>query len=116
MPSAHFMQQTEVAGPPNSLTVITPLEVLGQFAKYELKPVTGLRHQLRVHMAALGLPIIGDGIYPILTPEGQMDYDRPLQLLAKSIEFVDPLCGEPRHFESQRVLRSLADVAAGLPG
>ena len=116
VPSAHFMKQAEVAGAPNSLTVITPLEVHDGVARYQLKPVTGLRHQLRVHMAALGLPIIGDGIYPMLTPEGQVDYDRPLQLLAKSIEFVDPLCGEPRHFESQRVLRSLADVAAGLSG
>jgi tRNA pseudouridine32 synthase / 23S rRNA pseudouridine746 synthase len=115
-PSAHFMQQTEVAGAPNSLTLITPLEVLGAFAQYELKPVTGLRHQLRVHMAELGLPIVGDGIYPVLTPEGQMDHARPLQLLAKSIEFVDPLSGQARRFESQRALRNLADIAASLAG
>ena len=111
VPSTHFMQQTEVAGTPNSLTVITPLAVRGAFAKYGLKPVTGLRHQLRVHMAALGLPIVGDGIYPVLTPEGQKDYGRPLQLLAKSIAFADPLSGELKRFDSRRVLRDLADVA-----
>ncbi len=105
VPSAHFMQQMEVEGPPNTLTHIAPLEVLGALARYELRPVTGHRHQLRVHMAALGLPIVGDGIYPTLTPEGQVDYARPLQLLAKSIEFVDPLTGVLRRFESQRKLR-----------
>ena len=103
----HFMQQTEVDGPPNSLTHIKPLQVLGDWARYELKPVTGHRHQLRVHMAALGLPILGDGIYPVLTPEGQTDLERPLQLLAKSIAFTDPVGGELRKFESQRSLMPL---------
>ena len=110
VPSVHFMQQMEVPGAPNTLTHIAPLspmKVSGKFAKYELKPVTGHRHQLRVHMAALGLPIVGDGIYPTLTPEGQVDYARPLQLLAKSIEFVDPLSGAMRRFESQRALLDL---------
>jgi tRNA pseudouridine32 synthase/23S rRNA pseudouridine746 synthase len=104
---AHFMQQVEVDGPPNTLTHIKPLEVHGALARYALKPVTGHRHQLRVHMAALGLPLVGDGIYPTLTPEGQMDHARPLQLLAKSIEFIDPLSGETRRFESQRSLLPL---------
>lgn len=62
----------------------------GARARYQLNPVTGKRHQLRVHMAALGLPIEGDGLYPVLTPEGRIDYAHPLQLLAKRIEFVDP--------------------------
>lgn len=109
-PAAHFMQQTEVDGEPNALTHIAPIEVLGGLARYELKPVTGQRHQLRVHMAALGLPMVGDGIYPTLTPEGSADYDRPLQLLAKSIAFTDPLNGEKRLFQSQKQLRGLAAV------
>jgi tRNA pseudouridine32 synthase / 23S rRNA pseudouridine746 synthase len=99
-----FMTQTEVEGLPNSLTHIQALEVKGNFARYQLKPVTGKRHQLRVHMHALGIPIQGDGIYPVLTPEGQIDYDNPLQLLAKSIEWVDPMTQEVRRFESQRTL------------
>ncbi len=102
--SDHFFQQTEVPGEPNALTFIEPLQVIGDLARYQLKPVTGQRHQLRVHMAALGLPILGDGIYPTLTPEGQIDFEHPLQLLAKSIEFVDPLSGGLRLFASQRRL------------
>ena len=109
--SGHFFQQTEVPGEANALTFIQPFEVIvgekvgvGEVARYQLKPVTGQRHQLRVHMAALGLPIVGDGIYPTLTPEGQVDFEWPLQLLAKSIEFLDPLNGAKRHFTSQRQL------------
>lgn len=108
VPGPHFMQQMEAEGPANALTHITPLQVLGQRARYQLEPVTGQRHQLRVHMAALGLPIEGDGIYPTLTPEGQTDYARPLQLLAKSIAFTDPLSGQIRRFESAQRL-DLAD-------
>jgi tRNA pseudouridine32 synthase/23S rRNA pseudouridine746 synthase len=110
VPAHHFMQQTEVGGTPNALTHIAPMEVLGSFARYALKPVTGQRHQLRVHMAALGLPIVGDGIYPTLTPEGTADYTQPLQLLAKTIAFIDPLSGERREFHSTRELRDLADL------
>ena len=110
VPSAHFMQQTEVPGVPNALTHITPIEVLEKLAHYALKPVTGQRHQLRVHMAALGLPMVGDGIYPNLTPEGSADYRNPLQLLAKSIAFTDPIRGELRRFESAQKLRGLASV------
>ena len=102
--SDHFFQQTEVPGEPNSLTFIRPLEVSGALARYELKPVTGQRHQLRVHMAALGLPILGDGIYPTLTPEGHFDVENPLQLLAKSIALIDPISGIFRQFTSQRRL------------
>ena len=103
-----FMTQCEVAGKEagkaNTLTHIQVLEVKGNLAKYQLKPVTGKRHQLRVHMHALGIPILNDGIYPVLTPEGQMDYDNPLQLLAKAIEWVDLITGEVRRFESQQNL------------
>ncbi|MDO8769128.1 MAG: RluA family pseudouridine synthase [Burkholderiaceae bacterium] len=104
---AGFMTQREVEGPPNALTHIQLLEIKGQFARYQLSPVTGKRHQLRVHMNALGLPIVGDGIYPVLTPEGQIDYDHPLQLLAKSIEWLDPITQEVRRFESRRELKLL---------
>ena len=109
--SAHFMQQCEVNGPPNALTHITPLETHGALACYQLEPITGQRHQLRVHMAALGLPLLGDGIYPALTPEGSADYAKPLQLLAKSIAFTDPVSGVALRFESQRALRLLTELA-----
>ena len=99
-----FMTQREVDGTPNALTHIQVLKIKGQFARYQLSPVTGKRHQLRVHMNALGLPILGDGIYPVLTPEGQIDYENPLQLLAKSIEWLDPIAHALRRFESQQAL------------
>jgi tRNA pseudouridine32 synthase / 23S rRNA pseudouridine746 synthase len=102
-----FMTQCEVAGAPNALTHIQVLEVNGLFAKYQLTPVTGKRHQLRVHMNALGLPILGDGIYPVLTPEGQTDYNNPLQLLAKSIAWMDPITKKARRFESAFELKIL---------
>ena len=102
--AGHFMLQHEVSGEVNAITHIDVLEVHGAAARYALSPVTGKRHQLRVHMAALGLPIVSDGLYPTLTPQGQIDHDRPLQLLARSIEFVDPVSGQPRHFESARRL------------
>ena len=121
--AAHFMQQTEVDGPPNALTLIEPLETLGglgelgamgELARYALKPVTGQRHQLRVHMAALGLPIINDGIYPRLTPEGA-DYSCPLQLLARNIAFIDPVDGTDRNYTSKRSLLPLLHLSPLLP-
>ncbi len=106
--AGHFMLQHEVQGTPNATTHITLLETFldeGQsLARYQLEPVTGQRHQLRVHMAALGLPILGDGLYPTLTPEGQIDHAHPLQLLAQRIEFTDPLSGAVRRFDSTRRL------------
>ena len=111
VPGAHFMQQVQVDGPPNTVTEIDVLEVHGRYARYQLQPITGHRHQLRVHMAALGLPLVGDGIYPSLTPEGVLDHQRPLQLLAKAIEFEDPLTGQLRQLRSQLNLRTLADIA-----
>ena len=101
--AGHFMLQQEVSGRPNAVTHISVRETQGALARYQLEPVTGKRHQLRVHMAALGVPIVGDGLYPVLTPEGA-DYNHPLQLLAQSIEFEDPLTGSHRRFESQRRL------------
>ncbi len=103
--AGHFMLQHETRGEPNAITHIELIAQRGELAHYRLRPVTGKRHQLRVHMAALGVPIVGDGLYPTLTPEGQIDHAQPLQLLAKSIEFIDPVTGEPRHFESQRKLK-----------
>jgi tRNA pseudouridine32 synthase/23S rRNA pseudouridine746 synthase len=109
---SHFMQQTEVEGLPNALTTIRPLLHNEVLALYELKPVNGQRHQLRVHMNALGLPILGDGIYPELTPEGSANFEQPLQLLAQSIAFTDPLSGESREFESMLKLSQLPSIQA----
>ena len=103
-PAGHFMLQQEVPGEPNAITHIRVLQVRGALARYELRPVTGQRHQLRVHMLALGLPLLNDGLYPTLTPEGQVDHAHPLQLLARELAFTDPVTGQARHFVSQRQL------------
>ena len=95
------MQVKEAPGEPNSETGIAVLKVFDGLAHLALSPVTGRRHQLRVHCMALGMPIVNDPFYPVLTPVDSDDFDRPLQLLARSIAFTDPLTGEPRRFDSQ---------------
>ncbi len=96
-----FFRQREAPGEPNSETLIDLLEIRGQQALYALSPVTGKKHQLRVHMNALGMPICNDRMYPPVEPTPEDDYARPLQLLARSIAFADPLTGQPRRFESR---------------
>lgn len=71
---------------------------------FRLTPHTGKTHQLRVHMALLGLGILHDRFYPELWEDAPDDFDAPLQLLAHSISFIDPLSGQPRHFTSERRL------------
>lgn len=97
-----FMQMAEVAGEPNAETLISLLQRLpGGLARYELRPSTGQKHQLRAQMSALGLPLLGDRIYPLLQPdEAQPSFERPLQLLAREIAFTDPLTGQARRFHS----------------
>lgn len=96
-----FFRQCEAPGEPNSETHIRVLEVSGHQARYALSPVSGKKHQLRVHMLALGMPIFNDRIYPPVVPTPEDDYAQPLQLLAKSIAFTDPLTGQARKFESR---------------
>ncbi len=100
-----FMTMQEVPGEPNTETHIELIESWGGLARYGLRPLSGKRHQLRVHMAALGLPIVNDLIYPTLQPDTLTpDYSRPLQLLARTLEFTDPVSGESRRFESRHRL------------
>lgn len=99
-----FFRQREVAGPTNSETHIDLIEVHGSQARYALSPVTGKKHQLRVHMNALGLPILNDRMYPPVADTPDDDYSLPLQLLAKSIAFDDPVTGQKRYFESHLAL------------
>lgn len=99
-----FFRMREAGGEPNAETLIEVLEVRGDRACYRLTPSTGRKHQLRVHMAALGIPIENDTLYPRAAPVAQDDYARPLQLLAKALAFTDPVSGAPRRFESQSTL------------
>jgi tRNA pseudouridine32 synthase/23S rRNA pseudouridine746 synthase len=93
-------------GPANSETRVEVLARGPGDWRYALYPTTGRKHQLRVHMAALGAPIRHDPLYPMLAGEGPDDHARPLQLLARALVFTDPLSGERRRFESARALPS----------
>lgn len=55
-------------------------------------------------MAGLGLPLRGDPLYPDIVDVAPDDFTQPLQLLAHSIEFDDPITGEARRFVSERTL------------
>ena len=99
-----FFRQREMPGQPNSETHIAVMAVSGSQARYALSPITGKKHQLRVHMNALGLPILNDRMYPPVADTPRDDYKFPLQLLAKSIAFTDPITGQARRFESQLTL------------
>ncbi|MER6995965.1 RluA family pseudouridine synthase [Streptomyces sp. NPDC000410] len=90
----------EVPGEPNSESRIELVERHGGLGRYRLRPATGRTHQLRVHMNGLGLPILHDPVYPVVREEGPEDYGRPLQLLARALEFTDPLTGRECRFES----------------
>lgn len=107
--SGHFFRMHEVPGIPNTVTAMDIIEQSGHWARYRLQPYTGKRHQLRVHMAALGLPLCGDCFYPEVNDPPEGDWSNPLQLLARSLEFTDPLTGAARHFASRLELRPLAD-------
>ena len=112
--AAQFFRMREVAGTPNSETTIDVHERHATHWRYALQPRTGRTHQLRVHLAALGAGILGDRFYPELQAQAPDDYTRPLQLLARALEFADPRTGALRRFESELHLAGDA-AAAGLP-
>lgn len=95
-----FFRMKEAEGMPNSETTIDVIKNMGAVSLYRLVPVTGRQHQLRVHCAALGIPIINDRFYPEVQPCKEDDFSSPLQLLARSISFQDPLTGQERCFRS----------------
>jgi tRNA pseudouridine32 synthase/23S rRNA pseudouridine746 synthase len=94
-------QAVEEPGEPNAETLV---ELLSPNGLYRLTPRTGRTHQLRVHMASLGVPIYGDPLYPNVVDVAADDFSTPLQLLAQCIEFDDPVSGARRRFVSSRRL------------
>jgi len=100
-----FFHMREVDGAANSETLIDILEKRGECNLYQLQPITGKKHQLRLHLAALGIPIINDAFYPEVQPDKADDVSCPLQLLARAISFQDPLTGQMHYFESRRKLK-----------
>ena len=85
-------------GEPNAETRIEPLGA----GRYRLIPRTGRTHQLRLHMAAIGLPIDNDPLYPNVIDVEPGDFTAPLRLIAHRLEFSDPLTGDRRCFVSSR--------------
>ncbi|OMH32250.1 pseudouridine synthase [Tersicoccus sp. Bi-70] len=114
--SRSYLLAREVPGEPNAETVVELAEVLDRntlagsaleseaVGRYRLLPHTGKTHQLRVHMASLGLGILGDRYYPVLQDEAPDDHERPLRLLARSIAFTDPITGRDVTWTSRRTL------------
>lgn len=99
-----FFRMREIDGEPNAHTLIERSRSVDDQVMYRLYPLTGKMHQLRVHMNALGLPLLNDGFYPVARPADTDDFSKPLKLLAKSLRFTDPLSGEIRYFESEQRL------------
>lgn len=90
---------------PDVVNAETVIERDGQYApgiaRYTLHPRTGKTHQLRVHMNSLGLPIVGDDFYPHIIERPYDDFSQPLELVARRLEFTDPITGEHRCFISR---------------
>ena len=102
-----FFLSKEIPGEPNSETLVSLLKRVGDEALYQLQPVTGHRHQLRVHMMSLGVPMAGDQLYPLVLRVAHEadDFSSPMQLLAQRIAFTDPVTGEERDWQSRRSLK-----------
>lgn len=103
-PGEPWFRMRVVPGEPNAVSRIEVAERLGDLALFRLSPLTGKTHQLRLHMSGLGFPILNDRLYPELEPEQEDDFERPLQLLAHSLSFRDPVSGREREFASTRQL------------
>ncbi|WP_284580203.1 pseudouridine synthase [Streptomyces sp. 2P-4] len=103
---------SEVPGEPNAESTVELTAARGGLGRYRLTPHTGRTHQLRVHMNALGLPILGDPVYPQITDPAPDDFRRPLQLLARTLAFTDPVTGAVHRFESSLRLTAWDDRAA----
>ena len=99
-----LIRAVEVPGQPDAETTIELVANRDGLGRYRLLPATGRTHQLRLHMAGLGVPILGDDFYPDLTEKRLDDFTRPLQLLATTLEFIDPVTGVRRRFTTRRVL------------
>ncbi len=89
---------------PNSHTHIDILEYNQHYAKYQLTPTTGKLHQLRVHLNHLNIPIKNDSYYPTVNHKKMDDFSKPLQLLAKHLEFIDPISNQFYSFDSLKDL------------
>lgn len=89
-----------VPGIANARSIIRLLEVRGHGGRFQLHPLTGKTHQLRLHMASLGFGILNDRVYPDLLAERSDDFERPPQRIARRLGFRDPLTRDQVDLES----------------
>jgi tRNA pseudouridine32 synthase/23S rRNA pseudouridine746 synthase len=101
-PGDPWFRQRIVDGPANAITDIELLELRDGVGRFRLLPRTGKKHQLRLHMASIGFPIIGDALYPEIRTK--QDDEPALQLLASRLAFRDPVSGVAHCFRSTRSL------------
>jgi len=94
------LQAELVDGEPNSSTLVELVETNGRFGRYRLTPHTGKTHQLRLHLASLGIPIVDDPLYPAVRDVDPADFSTPLKLVARRLAFADPVDGTQRYFTS----------------
>ncbi len=99
-----WFRMKAVDGPINATSLIERIAPHGQGALYRIRPITGKKHQIRLHLCSIGAPILNDRLYPTLWEEAPPDYENPLKLLAKELSFVDPISGKSHHFVSPRSL------------
>lgn len=99
-----FLMQI-VEGEANSHSRIRCLRTTAEKSLFELNPITGKTHQLRLHMQSLGWPLLNDNYYPELQPSKPDDFSKPLQLLAQKLQFTDPVTQQLRSFSSNTELK-----------
>ena len=104
VPGEPWFRMRTVPGPPNARTRVELTAWRDGYGLFRLTPATGKTHQLRVHLAELGFPLVNDRTYPELQPEAPPDFKRPLQLLASGLRFRDPVSGRELSFRSRRRL------------
>lgn len=114
-PGEPWFRMTTCPGKINARSRLRLVEVGAGRARFKLYPITGKKHQLRIHLSGLGFPIVHDRYYPKLLPEIPVDYANPLQLLSRKIEFLDPITKQEMSFESQRELCLTAETS-NMPG
>lgn len=99
-----YTMQINPNKPANASTHIELLQSKNSWGKYQLTPTTGKLHQLRAHLNHLGIPIKNDPYYPSVRHRHGDDFSCPLQLLAKSLAFFDPVSKCDVAFVSPRSL------------
>lgn len=101
-PLPSLLREVNPEGKP-SVTRYEVLERRGEFAKLRLQPVTGRTHQLRLHCAYMGFPILGDPQYGderCMECSAQLGLKSQL-LCAKALRFAHPVTGAQLALESK---------------